>query len=135
MCFLTFLFPIQGLFYILSLFVLIDTLFAIYAVVKKDGWKNFRSVLLRKGLGGKIWLYYGTTLLVYLMEIYLIGTSSFGIKHIFTKGLVGIWCSNELRSVDENSISLGNRPFLTMIKDAIKLFTGIKKDIKKVIKD
>ena len=134
MCFLTFLIPIHGLFYILTLFVTIDTIFATYTVVKLHGWKHFRSALLRKGLGGKIWLYYGTTLLVFLMEIYLIGATSFGIKHLFTKGLVGVWCSNELRSVDENSVILGNRTFMEMIKDTVKTIVGIKKDVKKIIK-
>ena len=132
MTFFTFLTPIIGLFYILSLFVLIDTIFAIYAVVKLSGWSHFKSELLRKGLGGKIWLYYGTTLLVYLIEMYIVGTSSFGVDYLYTKGLVGIWCTNELKSCDENNIKLGGRTFIQMIKDMLKLISGIKKDINSI---
>ena len=129
----TFLAPIQGLLILLIGFITFDTLMAIYVSVKMKGLKSFRSALLRKGMTSKVFLYLGTVILAFLIDMFIMGGSTFGIQHLFSKGLAAIWCYAEIKSGDENSMKLGNRSFFVVLKEFFQKMTGYKDDIKKII--
>lgn len=130
---LTFFIPIQGLLLLLIFMVSLDTLTAIYVSVKIRGIKSFRSALLRKGMTAKIFLYLGTVILSFMIDTYILGGSTFGISHLLSKGLTSIWCYAEVKSMDENSIKLGNRSFFVITKEFFKKITGYSKDIKDIL--
>lgn len=130
---MTFLAPIQGLVILLICFITADTIMAIYVSIKKKGIKSFRSALLRKGMTSKIFLYLGTVLLAYLIDIHVMGGVIFGIKYLLSKGLASIWCYGETKSMDENSMKLGNRSFFIILKEFLQKMTGYKDEVKKII--
>lgn len=130
---LTFLAPIKGLLILLVCFIVFDTLMAIYVAVKNKGWKAFRSALLRKGMTSKIFLYLGTVILAFLVDIHIMGGSAFGIEHLLSKGLSAIYCYSEIKSMDENSMKLGNRSFFVISKEFFKKVTGFKAEAEKII--
>lgn len=130
---LTFFVPIQGLLLLLILMVTIDTLTAIYVSIKLKGIKSFRSALLRKGMTAKIFLYLGTVILAYMVDVYILGGSTFGVQHLLSKGLTAIWTFGEIKSMDENSMKLGNRSFFVISKEFFKKMTGYSKDIKDIL--
>ena len=130
---LTFFLPIKGLLLLLILMVSIDTLTAIYVSIRLRGIKSFRSALLRKGMTAKIFLYLGTVILAYMVDIHVLGGTTFGISHLLSKGLSSIWCYAEVKSMDENSMKLGNRSFFVIAKEFFKKITGYSKDIKDIL--
>lgn len=130
---LTFLAPIKGLLILLICFITFDTLMAIYVSIKMKGWKSFRSAMLRKGMTSKVFLYLGTVILAFMIDIHIMGGTTFGIKHLFSKGLTSIWCYAEIKSTDENSMKLGNRSFFVIVKEFFKKMTGYKSEINKII--
>lgn len=130
---MTFLAPIQGLMILLISFILFDTIMAIYVSIKMKGIKSFRSALLRKGMTSKVFLYLGSVIISYLIDLYVMNGSSFGIKLLLSKLLTSIWCYAELKSCDENSMKLGNRSFFVIMKEFFQKITGYSSDIKKII--
>ena len=130
---MTFLAPIQGLMILLISFILFDTIMAIYISIKMKGIKSFRSALLRKGMTSKVFLYLGSVIISYLVDLYVMNGTTFGIKLLLSKLLTSIWCYAELKSCDENSIKLGNRSFFVILKEFFQKITGYKDDIKKII--
>jgi len=130
---LTFFVPIQGLLLLLIFMVSLDTLTAIYVSVRLKGIKSFRSALLRKGMTAKIFLYLGSVMLAYMIDIHVLGGSTFGISHLLSKGLASIWTYAEIKSMDENSMKIGNRSFFVIVKEFFKKITGYSKDIKDIL--
>jgi hypothetical protein len=130
---LTFFVPIQGLLLLLILAISLDTISSIYVSVKTRGWKSFRSALLRKGLSSKIFLYLGSVLLAYMADVYILNGTTFGIQHLLSKGLSAIWVYSEIKSLDENSMLLGNKSFFVISKEFFKKITGYSKDIKDIL--
>jgi hypothetical protein len=53
----------------------------------------------------------------------------FGIELLFSKVIAILWIYIEIKSIDETSIKLGNKPLLTIIKEMINVFKSLKKDI------
>lgn len=130
---LTFFIPIQGLLLLLIFMVSLDTLTAIYVSVRLRGIKSFRSALLRKGMTAKIFLYLGSVMLAYMIDVYILGGTTFGIAHLLSKGLASIWTYAEVKSMDENSMKLGNRSFFVISKEFFKKITGYKEDVEKLL--
>ena len=131
--FATFFIPIQGILLLLIGVVSIDTIMAIYVSIKLRGLKSFKSALLRKGMTAKIFLYLGTVMLAFSVDSFIMGGSLFGIQYLLAKGLASVWIFGELKSMDENSIKLGNRSFAIILKEFFKKITGYKDDIKKIV--
>jgi hypothetical protein len=129
----TFFLPIKGLLLLLILAISLDTISSIYVSVKTRGWKSFRSALLRRGLSAKVFLYLGTVMLAYMIDVYVMGVTTFGISYLLSKGLTSIWIYSETKSLDENSIKLGNRSFFVISKEFFKKITGYSKDIKDIL--
>ena len=131
--FATFFIPIQGILLLLIGVVSIDTIMAIYVSIKLRGFKTFKSALLRKGMTAKIFLYLGTVMLAFSVDSFIMGGSLFGIQYLLAKGLASVWIFGELKSMDENSMKLGNRSFAIILKEFFKKVTGYKDDIKKIV--
>jgi hypothetical protein len=53
----------------------------------------------------------------------------FGIELLFSKVIAILWIYVEVKSIDETSIKLGNKPLLTLIKEMIAVFKSLKKDM------
>ena len=128
-----FLIPIQGLIILLICFITFDTIMAIFISIKIRGWKSFKSALLRKGMTSKVFLYVGSVILVFMVDMFVMGGACFGIQHLLSKGLTSVWCYAEIKSCDENSMKIGNRSFFVIVKDFFQRITGYKDEIKKII--
>lgn len=133
---ITFLMPIKGFVLLIILAITFDTIFAIYATIKLNGWKSFRSHLMSTNFIVKILGYGGTTLLVYLIDLYIVGASGlFNIPLIGTKLITLFWVIVEAKSMDETSQDLGNPPFYVMIKTILGRLKSLKKDLNELKKD
>ena len=125
---LTFLTPIKGLFLLVFFAVVCDTIFAIYSVIKLQGVKY---VLSHKffNIAIKSWFYLGSIVLAYLVDVFILENTIFGIHNLVSKIICVVWVSIEVKSLDETSQKLGNRPFLEVLKALITKLKSIKKDL------
>jgi hypothetical protein len=128
---LTFLMPIQGLLLLVIGVVLLDTASGVYAAIKLNGRKAFRSGVLFN-IAPKLFMYVGTTLLLYMTDTFIFQTQLFSIQFLLTKSISMIWVYTELKSIDENSQKLGNKPFLDNARDVFKIIKNFKKDINNI---
>jgi len=124
---ISFLAPIQGLLLLMIAFVFFDTITGIYASVKLKGQESFRSGILFN-IVPKIFMYLSTIILAYGVDILIIN-EIFGMKYILAKILSIIFIYTEIKSIDENSMKLGNRSFWTVLKEIITRLRYLKKDI------
>ena len=127
---ISFLAPIQGLLLLMMGFVLFDTITGVYTSVKLKGKESFRSGILFN-IVPKLFMYLSTIILAYGVDILIIN-EIFGMKYILAKILSIIFIYTEIKSIDENSMKLGNRSFWTVLKEIIRRLTNIKKDINKL---
>ncbi len=129
LAFISFLSPIYGIIFLLSLAVMTDTVFAIYATIKLNGIKSFQSNKLFN-LAIKTFFYMGSLLLAFTIDTFIVSSNTmFGIELLFSKVIAILWIYIEIKSIDETSIKLGNKPLLTIIKEMINVFKSLKKDI------
>jgi hypothetical protein len=129
LAFISFLSPIYGIIFLLSLAVMTDTVFAIYATIKLNGIKSFQSNKLFN-LAIKTFFYMGSLLLAFTIDTFIVSSNTmFGIELLFSKVIAILWIYIEAKSIDETSIKLGNKPLLTIIKEMINVFKSLKKDI------
>jgi hypothetical protein len=106
-----------------------DTVFAIYATIKLNGIKSFQSNKLFN-LAIKTFFYMGSLLLAFTIDTFIVSSNTmFGIELLFSKVIAILWIYIEVKSIDETSIKLGNKPLLTIIKEMINVFKSLKKDI------
>lgn len=129
---LTFIAPIKWVFLIIFISVLIDTIWAIRVQIKTKGRSSFKSRILRLGLAHKIFKYFGSTLLLYMIDIHIFGGALFGYKYILSKSIAMIWIYTELKSYDESNQKLGKRPFIDSAKEALGFYKKVKKEIEDV---
>jgi hypothetical protein len=109
--------------------VFADTIFAIYATIKTNGINSFQSNKLFN-LTIKTFFYMGSLLLAFTIDTVIISSNTmFGIDLLFSKSVAVLWIYIEVKSIDETSIKLGNKPLLTLIKEIIGVFTRLKKDM------
>lgn len=127
---ISFLAPIQGLLLLMMGFVLFDTITGVYSSVKLKGKESFRSGILFN-IVPKLFMYLSTIVLAYGIDLLIIN-EIFGMKYILAKILSIIFIYTEIKSIDENSMKLGNRSFWTVLKEIIRRLTNIKKDINKL---
>ena len=124
----TFLTPLKGLFILISFAVSLDTIFAIYSVIKIKGIKHIVSTKLFN-LAVKTWFYLGSIILAYLVDLYVLDGQLFGIKTLLSKVICVVWVSIEAKSIDETNQKLGNKPFWETIKSLISKLKSLKKDL------
>lgn len=125
---ITLLLPIKGLLILTFLMLLIDTIYAIYCSVKKNGLKSFKSALLRKGVSAKVFLYMGSIIIMYSIDTMIFGGVLFGIKMLLAKSIAMVWVYVECKSIDENSQLMGNKSFIQIGREALGFFKAIKKE-------
>ena len=127
---LTFVAPIQWVFVIIFIAMLVDTVYAIKVEIKTKGRQSFRSKLLRLGLSHKVFKYFGSTFLLYMIDVYIFGGALFGFNYLLSKSIAMIWVYTELKSYDENAQKLGKKPFIDTAKEALGFYKGVKKQMK-----
>ena len=127
---LTFLTPIKGLILLIMLFVAFDTVIGIYASIK-SGYK-FRSSRLFN-LAVKTFFYAGSIVLAFLIDKSVLIGPTFGIQFLSAKIATMIWVYIEVKSIDEKSQMLGNRPIWVILKEFVKKAKSLKDDIKNIV--
>ena len=132
---LTLLMPIKGMLLLCFALVLIDTAFAVHTTINLNGRKSFRSVLLRRGLTRKIFYYFTSIIIMYSVDTLIFGGILFGIHMLLAKSVTLLFVYIEVKSVDENSQLLGNRPFVVVAKEALGFFKQIKSEVEGLKKE
>lgn len=129
---LAFISPISGLLLMVGTFVISDTILAVYATIKINGYSSFRSHKLFN-LVIKTFFYLGSIFLAYLIDKFIIQSNIiFGIDLLISKIIALLWAYIEIKSMDETSQKLGNRPAILVIKEIISKAKDIKKDINEI---
>jgi hypothetical protein len=121
--------PISGLLLVTGIMVLLDTIVGIYVAINLGGIKAFQNDKLFN-LAVKSFFYLGTIVLAFTVDKYIIEKDLiFNIENLTSKVVTCSWLYIELKSLDEKSQKLGNKPFIAVIKDLIAIIKGLKKDI------
>jgi hypothetical protein len=129
----TFLTPIQGMLMTTGGFVIIDTIFAIYVVVKLSGWAGYKSNKLFN-IAPKTFFYLLGIILGFCVDTFLVDGKIWGISLLITKFICFFFIYIELKSIDETSMKLGNRSFWIVLKEAILKAKAFKKDLNEITK-
>ena len=128
----TFLTPIKGLLISTGMAVILDTRFAIYTTIKLNGWASYQSTKLFN-IVVKTFFYLGSIVLAYFIDTHIIEKNTlFGINLLMSKSVTIFWLYIELKSIDETSQKLGNKPFLDIINGIVKWLKSLKKDINEI---
>lgn len=128
---LTFLSPVTGLIIIMIGFILLDTAAGIYVSVKLGGWKSFQSDKLFN-LSVKSFFYCFSIILAYLIDMFIFGGKLQGVDFLLSKLMTVAWVFIEIKSLDEKSIKIGNKPFIVIIRNFIKYIKEFKKNINEI---
>jgi hypothetical protein len=126
---LTFIAPIKWVFVIIFISVIVDTVYAIKVQIKTKGRSSFKSRILRLGLSHKIFKYFGSTFLLYMIDVYIFGNSLFGFNYLLSKSIAMVWVYTELKSYDESAQKIGKKPFIDSAKELLGFYKGVKKEI------
>ena len=113
--------------------VMLDTIFGIWACIKVEGKKEFRSGKLWN-MVPKVFLYSATILVSFLIDKYILGGELFSIPFLLSKAISVVWISVEAISINENSMKLGNKSIMVIIKDLVNTIKDFKKDINEIKK-
>jgi len=131
----TFLTPIQGLLILTGLSVFLDTIFAIYTTIKLNGWSSYQSTKLFN-IVVKTFFYFGSIILAYFIDTHVIENNTlFGVNLLIAKVVTLFWLYIEVKSIDETSQKLGNKPFYTIIKSLLQKLKDLKQDVNEIKKD
>ena len=125
--------PIKPLVLIVVGIVLLDTIVGVYASIKMNGKKSFRSGKLFN-IVPKVFFYSVTILLSFLVDKYILGGEILSIPFLLSKSACVLWTFIETKSIDENLQKLGNKPIMVTIKNLITGVKNIKKDINELKK-
>ena len=128
---LLFLAPIKGLVITVLACVLIDTFLGIYCTVKLNGWSSFKSSKFFN-LAVKVFFYLSTIMLAFLIDKYIAEGVLFGVNNLVSKSTTVLWVLIELKSIDENSVKLGNKPILEIIQGIVNKMKTFKKDFNEI---
>jgi phage-related holin len=126
-----FLLPIQGLILTMILFISLDTITALYVTIRLKGWKSFQSTKFFN-IVVKSFFYLASITLAFTIDNYIFEGSVMGIKLLLAKSMTAVWVFNEIKSCDENSVKLGNKPFFDMIKELLGKMKQLKKDLNEI---
>lgn len=126
---LTFVAPIQWVFVIIFIAMMVDTIWAIKVQIKTKGRSSFKSRILRLGLAHKVFKYMGSTFLLYMIDVYIFGGGLFGLNYLLSKSIAMIWIYTELKSYDESNQKLGKKPFIDSAKEALGFYKKVKNEM------
>ncbi len=125
---LTVLAPIKAFVILISLFVVSDTILALYATIKLYGIKSYRSNKLFN-IVIKTVFYMTAIMLAFLVDTNIFDGSILGIKILICKALTLMFIYIELKSIDETSMKLGNKSLWVLIKELFNKGKELKKDL------
>lgn len=130
---LAFFYPIKDFVITTMFFVIADTMFGVYKSVKLYGIKSLNS---SKGFNAivKTFFYLGSIKLAESVDNSIFEGVVNGVTMLSTKIVTGFIVLIEIKSLDETSISLGNKPLMEQIKCFIHRAKGLKKDLKEITK-
>lgn len=131
---IVFLTPVAPLMVVIALAILIDTFLGLYKAYKTK--TKITSHKLSR-VAFKILFYELLIIILYPIDVYIMGGSIYGIDHLLTKAGVVLLVFIEALSVDENIRAINkNRGFeyyfnklLSVIKKGKSTFTDIKKKL------
>jgi len=126
--FLTFVTPIYGMVFLMVFSVMLDTGFAVYYTLKVKGRKAFTSHRLFNVVP-KLLMYCGVILLSFFVDSFILDGEIYDIKLLVTKLVTALFVYVEIKSIDETSQKLGNKPFIEIIKNLFEKLKGFKKDL------
>jgi phage-related holin len=127
------LLPIKPLVLIVVSMVMLDTIFGVWACIKIEGTKEFRSGKLWN-ICPKVFLYSVTILLSFLMDKYILGGELFSIPFLLAKSISVLWIAVEVISINENSMKMGNKSIMLIIRDLLNGIKDFKRDINEIKK-
>lgn len=129
---LTILAPIGVFISTIGVFVIADTILAIYTTIKLNGLKSFRSNKLFN-IVVKSFFYMGAIILAFLLDKFIFEGSIFGISLLMSKAMTLLFCFIELKSLDETSIKLGNKSIWVLFRELFAKGKELKKDLGDII--
>ena len=126
---LAFFLPVTPLLLTMIGFIGLDTLSALYVTYKLNGRQSITSHHFFN-IVPKSFMYCTTIILAFCLDKFIIGNGGIiGIQMALSKAMMIIWTLNEISSINENSIKLGNRSFWVITADCLKRLKGLKKNL------
>ena len=132
----TFLMPIIPLLVTVGLFILADTITAIYR--NKKIKLGFSSRLLFNSLAHKSFIYLGAVVFCFLMEKFMIGdvvAMFVDVPLLLTKLTATTFCLIELKSIDENYKMISGISLIEKFRGILKRAKSVKDELKDFNKD
>jgi phage-related holin len=123
-----FLLPIKGLLCTMIVFITLDTITGIYVSVKLYGISSFQSTKFFN-LVVKSFFYLFSIIMAYFLDAYILEGAFMGVNLLLSKAMTAVWIFSEIKSIDENSMKLGNKSMTKYISDLFTFLKGIKKDL------
>ncbi len=121
---ITLITPIHSLLITMLLFVISDTVFALYKSYKLDqpitSHKLFNIV-------PKMFLYLGSIILAFAINTSILNFKMFGVDLLLSKSVTVLWIYIEVKSMDETSKALGNKSLWHILYEMIDRIKEIKK--------
>ena len=126
--------PVAGMLGIMLCLVFLDSITGIYASIKINGIASFRSHKLFNTVV-KLFFYLSTILIGFLIDKFIIDAKVFSIAFILAKGITSTWIYVELKSIDENSMKVGNRSIWVILKELFSKAKSIKQDLTTILEE
>lgn len=130
MIIMTFLAPIKGMVLLVIMAIAVDTTFGIYNAIKNKEYQSdklFNVVV-------KTFFYSFSLLFAFIVSKEIFESELFGIKYLSVKLVTAFWIYIEMKSIDETSVKLGNKPFVEIIRSFMKKAKEFKKDLNELKK-
>jgi len=126
---IAFFLPVSPLLITMIGFIGLDTVTALYVSYKLNGRNSITSHKFFN-IVPKSFMYCTTIILAFCLDKFIVGNEGIiGIQMALSKMMMVLWITNEISSINENSIKLGNRSFWIIIADCLKKLKGLKKDL------
>lgn len=109
-------------------FITLDTITGIYVSVKLHGISSFQSTKFFN-LVVKSFFYLFSIIMAYFLDAYILEGAFMGVNLLLSKAMTAVWIFSEIKSIDENSMKLGNKSMTKYISDLFTFLKGIKKDL------
>ena len=130
MIFMTFIAPIQGMVLLVIMAIAADTTFGIYNAIKNKEYQSdklFNVVV-------KTFFYSFSILFAFIVSKVIFEGELFGVKYLSVKLVTAFWIYIEMKSIDETSQKLGNKPFVEIVRSLMKKAKEFKKDLNELKK-
>lgn len=126
----TFIAPIQGMVLLVIMAIAADTTLGIYNAIRLKEYQSdklFNVVV-------KTFFYSFSILFAFIVSKVIFEGELFGVKYLSVKLVTAFWIYIEMKSIDETSQKLGNKPFIEIVRNLLKRAKEIKKDLNEIKK-